>query len=271
MSEMVYVSLRTDKPGTVSSFTVMMKANSRPAPVLRLVPDRDSRNNSVRPTARLRAVSDFQFSIRDRPCRHPSRLSVSRWNRLFECPAPRIGRRPRLRKTWFGSHSPQYGWFCEQPTYITKPFSINVLRANIRNILANRALLRRAYAGLEDGVGQVPPDCHNTRDWKFMASVRECVMKNIDNPGFCVDMLCGMQNMSRTGFFNKLKALTGHAPADYIRSMRLQYAAQLLREKDCSITEISDDSGFSDVRYFREVFRKYYGMSPSEYRNSMRG
>ena len=96
--------------------------------------------------------------------------------------------------------------------YITKPFSINVLRANIRNILANRALLRRAYAGLEDGVGQVPPDCHNTRDWKFMASVRECVMKNIDNPGFCVDMLCGMQNMSRTGFFNKLKALTGHRP-----------------------------------------------------------
>ena len=96
--------------------------------------------------------------------------------------------------------------------YITKPFSINVLRANIRNILANRALLRRAYAGLEDGVGQ-----------------------------------------------------------DYIRSTRLQYAAQLLREKDCSITEISDDSGFSDVRYFREVFRKYYGMSPSEYRNSMRG
>lgn len=87
MSEMVYVSLRTDKPGTVNSFTVMMKANSRPAPVLRLVPDRDSRNNSVRPTARLRAVSDFQFSIRDRPCRHPSRLSVSRWNRLFECPA----------------------------------------------------------------------------------------------------------------------------------------------------------------------------------------
>lgn len=155
--------------------------------------------------------------------------------------------------------------------YITKPFSINVLRTNIRNILANRALLKRAYAGLEDGVGQVPPDCHNTRDWKFMASVRECVMKNIDNPGFCVDMLCGMQNMSRTGFFNKLKALTGHAPADYIRSMRLQYAAQLLREKDCSITEISDDSGFSDVRYFREVFRKYYGMSPSEYRNSMRG
>lgn len=108
---MVYVSLRTDKPGTVNSFTVMMKANSRPAPVLRLVPDRDSRNNSVRPTARLRAVSDFQFSIRDRPCRHPSRLSVSRWNRLFECPAPRIGRRPRFRKTWFGSHSPQYGGF----------------------------------------------------------------------------------------------------------------------------------------------------------------
>lgn len=94
--------------------------------------------------------------------------------------------------------------------YITKPFSINVLRANIRNILANRALLKRAYAGLEDGVGQVPPDCHNTRDWKFMASVRECVMKNIDNPGFCVDMLCGMQNMEPHRIFQQVEG--AHRP-----------------------------------------------------------
>ena len=49
------------------------------------------------------------------------------------------------------------GWRKRTDAYITKPFSINVLRANIRNILANRALLKRAYAGLEDGVGQVPP------------------------------------------------------------------------------------------------------------------
>lgn len=71
--------------------------------------------------------------------------------------------------------------------------------------------------------------------------------------------------MSRSSFYNKLKALTDQAPADYIRLIRLKRAAQLLSEGQYNISEISDMTGFNDVKYFREVFKKYYKISPSGY------
>ena len=82
---------------------------------------------------------------------------------------------------------------------------------------------------------------------------------------FNVEMLSKLHYMSRTSFFNKLKALTGYAPADYIRLIRLQHAAQLLKQGEYTIAEITDMVGFSDAKYFREVFKKYYGVSPSKY------
>ena len=65
--------------------------------------------------------------------------------------------------------------------------------------------------------------------------------------------------------FHKLKALTGYAPADYIRMIRLQHAAKLLKQGEYTITEIADMIGFSDAKYFREVFKKYYNVSPSQF------
>ena len=71
--------------------------------------------------------------------------------------------------------------------------------------------------------------------------------------------------MSRTSFYCKLKALTGQSPTEFIRVMRLKRATQLLKEGGYAINEISDMVGFSDTKYFREVFKKYYKMSPSRY------
>lgn len=72
--------------------------------------------------------------------------------------------------------------------------------------------------------------------------------------------------MSRSSFYNKVKALTDCSPADYVRLIRMQYAARMLKEGEHSITEIADMTGFCDAKYFREVFRKHFGVSPSEYR-----
>lgn len=85
---------------------------------------------------------------------------------------------------------------------------------------------------------------------------------------FTVDILSSQHHMSRTSFYNKLKALTGYAPADYIRMIRLQHAAQLLKQGEHTVTEVADIVGFSDVKYFREVFKKYYDVSPSKYAES---
>ena len=102
----------------------------------------------------------------------------------------------------------------------------------------------------------------------FINSVNRYVEENLDKTDFNVDSLCAMMNMSRTSFYNKLKALTDQAPADYIRLIRLKRAAHLLREKRYNITEISEITGFNDVKYFREVFKKYYKVTPSQYAKS---
>ena len=152
--------------------------------------------------------------------------------------------------------------------YITKPFSVGILKATIKNLLANRALLRQVYNSIEEEEQSFPVNCTNTLDWKFIASVKECIEKNMGDPDFNVEMLSSRHHMSRTSFFNKLKVLTGYAPADYIRMIRLQHAAQLLKQGEYTIAEITDMVGFSDAKYFREVFKKYYGVSPSKYGES---
>ncbi|MBR6433812.1 MAG: response regulator [Bacteroides sp.] len=152
--------------------------------------------------------------------------------------------------------------------YIVKPFNIGILRASIANILANRMLLRRKYASLDLSNDKNGTDCINCStdlDWKFVATVKKEVEENMAQPNFNVDALCNLMNMSRTSFYNKIKALTDQAPANYIRLIRLNHAAQLLKEQRYSITEISERTGFSDAKYFREVFKKHFNMSPSQY------
>ena len=150
--------------------------------------------------------------------------------------------------------------------YIVKPFNIGILKATIANLLTNRALLKSKYANLEvSEEEEVSPNCATDLDWKFIATVKKSVEENIDNPAFNVDVLCNLLNMSRTSFYNKLKALTDQAPADYIRLIRLKREAALLKTGQHSVTEISELTGFNDVKYFREVFKKHFKMSPSKY------
>lgn len=152
--------------------------------------------------------------------------------------------------------------------YIVKPFNIGILRATITNLLTNRALLRRKYANLDLNDDEHDVECINCSsdlDWKFIATVKKHVEDNLDNPSFNVDVLCNLLNMSRTSFYNKIKALTDEAPADYIRVIRFKRAAQLLKEQKYSITEVAEMTGFSDAKYFREVFKKHFKVSPSQY------
>lgn len=159
--------------------------------------------------------------------------------------------------------------------YLTKPFNVDVLKAQIKNVLDNRKALKSLY------MHSVPsskyfPDYDDSEllkqesdniDIKFMNDVNEIINKHLGDALFSVDILCKEIGMSRTNFYNKLKSLTEYAPADFIRLRRLEYSRHLLSTTRLSITEVSDRSGFSDPKYFREVFKKYYGKSPSTYRD----
>lgn len=158
--------------------------------------------------------------------------------------------------------------------YITKPFSIKMLKARLSNILSNRALLQQKYA-MPTKLGAEKPELlpagANALDWKFITDVKNNIKNNIDNTDFTVDALCSLHNMSRTSFYNKLKALTGQSPADYIKEFRLNMAAQLLQENTYSITEVAEMTGFCDSKYFREVFKKRFNVSPSKYGKEDKG
>lgn len=150
--------------------------------------------------------------------------------------------------------------------YLFKPFNPRILLATITNLLTNRALLRNKYANLELPEASVEcANCVNDVDWQFITSVKEKVEEHMSEPAFNVDSLCSLLNMSRTSFYNKLKALTGETPSDYIRFIRLKNAANLLKEQRYTVTEIAEMVGFNDAKYFREVFKKHFHMSPTKY------
>lgn len=161
------------------------------------------------------------------------------------------------------------GLECGADEYIPKPFNIGVLRTTIAGILANRERIYRRISNLEamsteDKMEDI--NCSDSLDWKFISMVKNEIEKHMDNPDFNVDMLCDLLAMSRSSFYNKLRALTGKAPADYVRQIRLNRAAELIMEGKHTIVEIAEITGFSDAKYFREVFKKYYHISPTEYK-----
>ncbi len=162
--------------------------------------------------------------------------------------------------------------------YITKPFSMDVLRARIGNILANRKILQKIFSAVPKGkddvnevletqnVDQTIMDAHSV-DVEFIKSVSKMIDEHLSENNLTVDTLCALVGMSRTSLYNKIKSLTGYPPADLIRIRRIAKAKSLLDNTRLTINDISDRCGFSDVKYFRDVFKKNVGVSPSQYRN----
>lgn len=110
----------------------------------------------------------------------------------------------------------------------------------------------------------------STLDEEFIKKVTVLIKEGLGK-GLNVDTLCAAVNMSRTSFYNKIKALTGEAPADLIRKIRMQEAAILLKSQKYTVSEVSDMLGFADPKYFTDTFKKYYGVPPRDYMKANNG
>lgn len=163
--------------------------------------------------------------------------------------------------------------------YITKPFSVKYLRARIDNIIRQRKHLYDVYTGMKPDVSlsaanekeqSAEPMVHQymPRDEEFLRKIKEEVEKNIDNGDFLIDDLAAALAMSRTVFFKKLKSLTGLSPIEFVRDIKIKHAAMLLKTQEYTVKEVSYMIGISDTKYFTQCFKKVYGMTPSEYKNS---
>lgn len=158
--------------------------------------------------------------------------------------------------------------------YIPKPFNKYVLLATIEKVFRIQQKIRDKIAALSIQPEQQPIKPENDMsqlDWKFITDMQAYVEEHVGDTALNVDLLCSAMHMSRTSLYNKLKALTGEAPADFIRNIRLKIAAQLLEAGELNIMEVAEHTGFCDSKYFREVFKKRYNISPSQYGKRRKG
>ena len=150
--------------------------------------------------------------------------------------------------------------------YLVKPFDVHILKATIRTLIANRKMLRNRFKSAVTALPEEAPavELPTSLDDEFIQKVTELVKEGLDK-NFNVDTLCASVNMSRTSFYNKIKALTGIAPAEFIRNIRMQEAALMLKSQRYTVAEVSDKMGFADPKYFTDTFKKFYGVPPSIY------
>lgn len=148
--------------------------------------------------------------------------------------------------------------------YVTKPFSVAVIKAQINSLLENRNRLRRKLLNDPAAITEIIP--RTNIDEVFFSKLKTIVEKNIGNQDFSVDVLAREMAISRTGLFAKVKAVTGMTPNDYIRHQRIHHAAKLIRTTDMLISEVCEAVGFSSRSHFAKYFQSVFNCAPAEYR-----
>jgi DNA-binding response OmpR family regulator/two-component sensor histidine kinase len=150
--------------------------------------------------------------------------------------------------------------------YLVKPFEINELLARIKSLLSFNDRLRKKYSQI---ITLKPEDVViENRDAAFLTKLVKIVEDNIANESFTVENLQKEIGMSRMQLHRKLKALTNQSANDFIRSIRLKRAAQILQQPGVQISEAAYLSGFNHLSYFSKCFKDQFGMLPSDYSKS---
>lgn len=147
--------------------------------------------------------------------------------------------------------------------YIAKPFSMEVLRTKILNMLRTRYRIFERYSNMTE----IKPEklTNNTMDEELLRKAIAIVEKNMDNVEFSTEQFAREMNMSRSNLHLKLKAITGKSAIDFIHKIRFNRACQLLKEGKYTVSEISFMVGYNTPSYFAARFKKYIGCLPTEY------
>ena len=159
--------------------------------------------------------------------------------------------------------------------YITKPFSSAYLKARVDSLLKQRQILYDYYISkmregekdtslMEQLTPSTPQVTHFDND--FIRNILQSVEENIQNSEFKIDDLAEAMSMSRTVFYRKVKSLMGVSPVDFVKTMRIKRAVQLLEQDEFTVSEVGYMSGFTTPQYFSRVFKEAMGCTPKEYR-----
>jgi ABC-type sugar transport system substrate-binding protein/AraC-like DNA-binding protein/CheY-like chemotaxis protein/nitrogen-specific signal transduction histidine kinase len=153
--------------------------------------------------------------------------------------------------------------------YITKPFSLSILKQSIASLLFNREKLRYYYT---NNIYKVEHESKfGNQEQTFITKMNEIIKSNFEDPKFSVEDLAEKLNLSRVQLYRKVKAIIGMNISDHINNVKLEKAVDLLKANQMNISEIAYSLGFSTPNYFSTAFKNKFGVSPKEYKNDALG
>jgi DNA-binding response OmpR family regulator len=147
--------------------------------------------------------------------------------------------------------------------YFAKPLSIQLLTLTIRNILNQKQKLKERY--YTDYHSEAKELVHSRKDKEFMDQLIDVIDAHLTNPDMDVDYICMQVGMSRTKLYQKIKNITGQSIGEFIRTIRLKKAVQLMTHKDISLAEVMYSVGIQTQSYFTKAFKKEFGKTPSQF------
>jgi len=147
--------------------------------------------------------------------------------------------------------------------YFAKPLSIQLLMLTIRNILSQKQKLREKY--FLDYHSEAKDLVHSKKDKAFMEQLIGIIESHLTNPEMDVDYICMQIGMSRTKLYLKIKNITGQPIGEFIRTIRLRKAIQLMTHQDISIADVMYSVGIQTQSYFTKAFKKEFGKTPSQF------
>lgn len=147
--------------------------------------------------------------------------------------------------------------------YITKPFNAKELKLRVKNLALARINLRNKFSRILD---LSPTEITVTSaDEEFLKNAMDIVEKHMENTSFGVVQFAHELAVSRPLLFTKLKAITNQTPNNFIKSIRLKRAVQLLKQKKMNVSEVAYKVGFKDPRYFSKCFQKEFEQTPTQF------
>ena len=146
--------------------------------------------------------------------------------------------------------------------YLTKPFNGNVLKARIKNLIANRILLKIVFGNDAQQVPTVP--VAQSAESQFVEKFRTIIQANLGNSELNVETISHEMGISRAQLYRKIKSITGISPNDIVREARMRRADRLLETTDKSVSEIAYEVGFSSPSYFTKCYREFFGRTPNK-------
>ncbi len=161
--------------------------------------------------------------------------------------------------------------------YMTKPFSADLLLANIASLLANRQKLRQLFK-TQNSSSELPTIQHSTfntqhspsPDRRFLDTFLKAMDKHMSNTNLKIEVIGDEIGLSRVQLYRKVKALTGMTPIEILRETRLKRAMQLLKTTDKTVSEIANEVGFATPGYFSSCFKKQYDKYPTDVREEIK-